>query len=224
MINATKYSAFITIFYLTQNIFTHLSLVLCFFHCLWDGNGNGKSEGHVHLIWMSFNGSISILKGITGVKLIQFNTVNNLLVWSWVIFSVKCLNCCCRAGDGGAARGMELCCLLMPALPAFCHNACLLQQYQGDLLISSSVQCAAALHSSSSGQRLLRLRGAGFEIVHLFSEQNRLFLGTTWSSPCLSVSFSHEAAFISRAVPGTSILGSSVFACWLNLTTCLCSD
>lgn len=64
MIYATKHLAFITIFYLTLNRSTHLSLVLCFFQYLWDWSGNGKSEDYVHLIWMSFNGSISILKDI----------------------------------------------------------------------------------------------------------------------------------------------------------------
>lgn len=212
MINASKYLAFITIFYLSQNRSTHLS----FFHCLWDGSGNGKSGAHVHLIWISFNGCISILKGTTAVKLIQFNTVNNFLVHSWVIFSVKLLNCCCRAGDGGAVREMELCCLLMPALAVFCHSACLLQQYQGDLLISSSAPLCC-----SFARFILRAEVATTQRSRLW---NCSFVqGTESSVPgnhsvyqCLSPM---KLQLISRAVPGTS-----VFACWLNLTTCLCSD
>lgn len=125
---------------------------------------------------MNFNGSISILKDITGVKLIQFNTVNNFPVPSWVIFSVKLLNCCCRAEGGGAAWEMELCCLLMPALPVFCHSACLLQQSQGDLLICSFagfISRAEVVVTQRS-----RLWNCSF-----VQEQNHLFLGSTWSVP-----------------------------------------
>lgn len=136
---------------------------------------------------MNFNGSISILKDITGVKLIQFNTGNNFPVPSWVIFSVKCLNCCCRAEDGGAAWEMELCCLLMPALPLFCHSACLLQQSQGDLLI-----CSFAGFISRA--EVVVTQRSRLEIVHLF--KNRIIC--SWEAPgpfpCLSVSCCHAAA------------------------------
>lgn len=125
---------------------------------------------------MNFNGSISILKDITGVKLIQFNTVNNFPVPSWVVFSVKCLNCCCRAEDGGAAWEMELCCLLMPALPVFCHSACLPQHSQGDLLICSF---AGFIFRAE----VVVTRGSRLWNCSFVREQNHLFLGSTWSSP-----------------------------------------
>lgn len=194
MINATKYLDFVTIFYLTQNRSTHVSLVQCFFQCLWDRSGNGKFEGCIHLIWMSFNVSISILKGITREKLIQFNTVNNFPVQSWVSFLW-------RAWIAAAELGWRCC--LGDGLVLFINasSASLLSQ----CLSLAAVQGRSPyLQLPPSLLRLCRLdlQGRGCydsekQALELFiCSQNRIIC--SWEppgpTPCLSVPFSHEAA------------------------------
>lgn len=144
---------------------------------------------------MSFNVSISILKGITGEKLIQFNTVNNFPVQSLVSFLWRAariaaaeLGWKCCLGDGvvllinASSASLLSQCLSLAAVPGWSPY----------LQLPPSLLSLCRLHLQGRG-----CCDSEEQALELFlCSQNRIIC--SWEppgpTPYLSVPFSHEAA------------------------------